>query len=862
MNSPPGRERADGERLPPLSPSLMRSSSHTAQQSSSSTNPSSSRSPLLPPPPPARLHSYHHPISASYGGSGTSAFASRSRQAPPAPWAEHRSPPLEHRSSEASSSFSSRILPPLAGPGSSSASGFSTSFNLPSLSSSLPGSASWTGSDSFGSLPSRDGRDAPFSTSYRAAANRSDNGSDMRFPMNEQQQQQQQQQPQQQRIPSLSPHLGAQGNGTLQRLQDAALLGSLTSEDAPTNGRKVAKAHVPSACLNCKRAHLACDVGRPCRRCINLGKSDTCIDVQHKKRGRPRLKDRPASQTAVATLQTVDARNGDVGLCTTSAAAVAATAAITASPSSSAYTRYSPSSEPGYFRSPTRTSDMLSPPLLASTSTTSTSVVQVAGRTHGPGMHHRSASASVSASSYPYSRPDHLRDGSDSDSVGRVRPHAAMGHQMPQPAQHDAPQSRFAPIAENSGAVSAVVTLICSTNLQCARISDECTALLGYQPEEMIERSLFEFVHPSETSRLEEIWSSLIDPVGVVPQAVPAAAEVVMSTPAARLMTPAGGTIFVQENMRLRQRSGMYDFYSVRLHLGGGFGVDLYRRETLDRAYIVASLLKLGNDAVHPDPAILRTPYLQQGTGTGRGFRTPTAVASATAPGQLPEKVAGRAPWKTGDPGTRPDDAGRTPGLNEPVDATHRQAHVFGHGGDRAPAFRDAGDSAERRSQGPYRNFGDSRSNSQIPSESAESRIDPNQVRERIWRSPMAAAADAATTEQSRDDGPSQQTSKTPHAGSRKRSSAELRDDEEGQNAAKHKRHASGESGKIAEGRNGVAGSGETRSPKGAANRIASQTHSGNHTRVTKATVYSPPSAVRSLLSDRSRASDRDGILC
>lgn len=182
----------------------------------------------------------------------------------------------------------------------------------------------------------------------------------------------------------------------------------------------------------------------------------------------------------------------------------------------------------------------------------------------------------------------------------------------------------------SEGVISAVVTMICSTNLQCARISEECTALLGYQPSELNERSLFELVHPSETGRLQEIWSSLIDPVGVIPQAVPAAAEVVMSTPAARLMTPAAGTIFVQEDVRLRQRNGMYDFYSVRLHLGGGFGVDLYRRETLDRAYIVASLLKLGNDAVHPDPAILRSPYSHD-TSKGADFRTPSGQPAPAA---------------------------------------------------------------------------------------------------------------------------------------------------------------------------------------------------------------------------------------
>ncbi|KAF2145445.1 uncharacterized protein K452DRAFT_283797 [Aplosporella prunicola CBS 121167] len=51
------------------------------------------------------------------------------------------------------------------------------------------------------------------------------------------------------------------------------------------------KAHVASACVNCKKAHLSCDVQRPCTRCVASGKETTCYDVQHKKRGRPRLRD-------------------------------------------------------------------------------------------------------------------------------------------------------------------------------------------------------------------------------------------------------------------------------------------------------------------------------------------------------------------------------------------------------------------------------------------------------------------------------------------------------------------------------------------------------------------------------------------
>ncbi|KAJ3188576.1 hypothetical protein HDU85_004290 [Gaertneriomyces sp. JEL0708] len=47
---------------------------------------------------------------------------------------------------------------------------------------------------------------------------------------------------------------------------------------------------VHRACNNCKRAHLACDESRPCRRCTNMGRTD-CADVEHKRRGRPRNSD-------------------------------------------------------------------------------------------------------------------------------------------------------------------------------------------------------------------------------------------------------------------------------------------------------------------------------------------------------------------------------------------------------------------------------------------------------------------------------------------------------------------------------------------------------------------------------------------
>lgn len=59
---------------------------------------------------------------------------------------------------------------------------------------------------------------------------------------------------------------------------------TLTSPTQPKSGRK-AKAHVASACMNCKRAHLSCDAQRPCTRCVTSGKQvsfgtgRTCITL-------------------------------------------------------------------------------------------------------------------------------------------------------------------------------------------------------------------------------------------------------------------------------------------------------------------------------------------------------------------------------------------------------------------------------------------------------------------------------------------------------------------------------------------------------------------------------------------------------
>lgn len=78
----------------------------------------------------------------------------------------------------------------------------------------------------------------------------------------------------------LGSHQSAQyaSVGAMRAAQEAAVSGSSAGTGSlfaghPPNqiGRK-SKAHVASACVNCKRAHLSCDIQRPCLRCVASGK--------------------------------------------------------------------------------------------------------------------------------------------------------------------------------------------------------------------------------------------------------------------------------------------------------------------------------------------------------------------------------------------------------------------------------------------------------------------------------------------------------------------------------------------------------------------------------------------------------------
>jgi hypothetical protein len=70
--------------------------------------------------------------------------------------------------------------------------------------------------------------------------------------------------------PSAGMHSYASGHHAGPMVQQATMIAPPPLR--PTKPARRTKAHVASACVNCKKAHLSCDVQRPCGRCVASGK--------------------------------------------------------------------------------------------------------------------------------------------------------------------------------------------------------------------------------------------------------------------------------------------------------------------------------------------------------------------------------------------------------------------------------------------------------------------------------------------------------------------------------------------------------------------------------------------------------------
>lgn len=326
----------------------------------------------------------------------------------------------------------------------------------------------------------------------------------------------------------------------------------------PVIKRVGGKANVSSACGPCKRAHLACDVARPCKRCVNMNKEDQCEDVpvssriskcgdrgtlhrlmvQHKKRGRPKVNKPPVTEPYTRS------RPGEEG-----GSATGRRGAAPYDPARSYSSSInSPPSPLGDSGRPSSSRMIPSPPRTAIGSMVPVGQVDAAPPLAGP---------------YP-------------------------------PGPASAP-----PTAHGVQPIPDLFTIFCTTDFNILRITNACHALTGFHSQEFINLNLNRWVHPADQHVLDSERINLLS-VSYLQNSLQSTREVtqaIRSHSERELLTPAIGMTepYPQVNVRLLRADHGYSYYNVRLHLGGGLGGSLWDPELQGNIYLVVSCLLISD---------------------------------------------------------------------------------------------------------------------------------------------------------------------------------------------------------------------------------------------------------------------------
>ncbi|CAG8498237.1 800_t:CDS:2, partial [Acaulospora morrowiae] len=216
--------------------------------------------------------------------------------------------------------------------------------------------------------------------------------------------------------------------------------------------KRTNKTHVPSACVNCKKAHLACDVSRPCKRCVALGKVETCVDIKHKKRGRPKLKDK--KQYPYDTHATADAKTWG-----TNPQFLPPT---TADPDQQSSSRHHVDQPPPPQNQQLSFSSFIpSPPHL-----------------HSPPVSNRPT----------FHRPSQFLE----------KPSKQL---MRSPSVSSLPESQ----------PSTITMYLTIDGATCASVSKECLGSMGYYPLELVNKSIYDYILAGDVAKFQKFFNSLLE---------------------------------------------------------------------------------------------------------------------------------------------------------------------------------------------------------------------------------------------------------------------------------------------------------------------------------------------------------------
>ncbi|ORZ10112.1 hypothetical protein BCR42DRAFT_454633 [Absidia repens] len=310
------------------------------------------------------------------------------------------------------------------------------------------------------------------------------------------------------------------------------------------------KYHVASACVNCKNAHLACDVSRPCKRCILLDKAATCVDIKHKKRGRPKLPSKmPKTNDATAAMISKDFRATHGTIQTPNVDSIT-TATTTSNDRVATF-------------HPRPISDIPPTPSQISLRQQSIEAFQK--------LHQNNTTTFTTT-----------KDSILSTTLD----------------QHN--DTKNTELSHSSSSSATKVTFVLSMELCCTRVSNDITMTWGYYPQELTHRSMYDFIAVQSKDRLSQLHRRLLDNVveettrqdpaqrhQIPPSTERTTSDLYHQKTIDELSIMANGSRFFADCLHVKTRFGPIELYDISFYLGGGLGADLEDVSTLAKLYII-----------------------------------------------------------------------------------------------------------------------------------------------------------------------------------------------------------------------------------------------------------------------------------
>ncbi|KAH8553118.1 hypothetical protein BGW37DRAFT_282971 [Umbelopsis sp. PMI_123] len=368
-------------------------------------------------------------------------------------------------------------------------------------------------------------------------------------------------------------------------------------------------------------------VSRPCKRCVTLGKQDSCHDIAHKKRGRPKLRDKASMMQShfLANERKYEIMYDAIQTPAFSTSAQRANRPQQiAQPQQSGRIAFVHQTLEEFHeqqqqqqreeeqiheriirRSFSRGSDATEKPPPPqpqhSASPTPTEISIPAHPTQSNNDHTHYLSP------IDFNPSNLLAEGPDSNDTfmpispvtSHTTPLVNSAMEMSSPTrEHQQPQT-------SNATPSPQVTVFMSMEVCCARASDEVTESWGYYPQELAHRSFYDFVSPKDTDRLAQLHRLLLDNIQNVadqnetgkrynrlPRSERTTSDLFYDTLPDRLMSVAKGSNTYSDTLHIKRRDGEMELYNFKVYLGGGFGADLFNPDTYNKLYIVAILSK------------------------------------------------------------------------------------------------------------------------------------------------------------------------------------------------------------------------------------------------------------------------------